>query len=191
MANKKVTVVSTEAENDSGPSEFGRWLNQTRASQKLSVTDLADKSGVSFVQIYNIENGTSQNPQSKTIKKLADALGTKPDASVIQATETAASVENVGEFIDFDPHDKSAWPSEPGVYVFYDVSDRPVYVGQGQKIKSRLASHETRFWFKAPIVERASYVKIEDEKLRVKIEKVLIKFLKSNAVLNKQNVDCD
>ncbi len=81
-------------------------------------------------------------------------------------------------------------PEDAGVYVFYDISDRPIYVGQSKNIRARISGdHTTRFWFKAPIVQSGAYVKIDDEDLRKRIEAVLIRFLKSNAVLNKQHVD--
>ena len=73
--------------------------------------------------------------------------------------------------------------------MLYDISERPVYVGEGRDVRSRIKEHEEKFWFKQPIVESASWIKIKDSKLRSQIEKLLIKFLKSNAVLNKQNVD--
>jgi hypothetical protein len=38
-------------------------------------------------------------------------------------------------------------------------------------------------------VENAEYVRIEDETLRKQLEETLIKFLRRNAVLNKQLVD--
>ncbi len=75
--------------------------------------------------------------------------------------------------------------------MFYDVSDRPVYVGKAKNIKIRVSSHEEKFWFKYPIVSHAAYVEIKDEQLRHQVEQVLIKFLKSNAVINKQSVDRD
>jgi hypothetical protein len=68
------------------------------------------------------------------------------------------------------------------------ISDRPIYVGQGQKISARLRDHREKFWFKQPIVQNAAFVGVADKVLREQIEKVLIKFLKSNAVLNQQNV---
>jgi len=49
-----------------GPSEFGRWLYDTRTKKGMTIPDLADRSGVSYVQIYNIEAGRSQNPQKRT-----------------------------------------------------------------------------------------------------------------------------
>lgn len=104
-------------------------------------------------------------------------------------TAEATRVADVGEFVDFDPYSEADYPSEPGVYVFYDISERPIYVGQTDNIRSRIVSdHYTRFWFKRPIVNAASYVRIEDEGLRKKIETVMIKFLKSNAVVNKHHV---
>ena len=175
-----------------GPSEFGRWVYDTRRAANLDVAELADKSGVSIPQIYNIENGRSQNPQDKTRKKLTDALGSTPKQSVVDATETAATIEDVGELIDFDPHDETDMPDCAGVYVLYDISERPIYVGQSKSIRNRIRNdHITRFWYKAPVVQSASYVKIEDESLRKKIERVMIRFLKSNAVINKQLVSRD
>jgi hypothetical protein len=62
-------------------------------------------------------------------------------------------------------------------------------VGEGETIKRRLADHEQKFWFKRPIVEKGSYLVVREKSLRRQIEKVLIKFLKSNAVLNTQHVE--
>lgn len=173
-----------------GPSQFGRWLNKVRQKKDLSVEALAEESGVSFVQIYNIEAGRSQNPRDRTRKKLTDALEEKPGTKILSATESAANIEGVGEYIDFDPHDESDMPEEAGLYVFYDVSERPIYVGQSKNIRARIKSdHATRFWFKEPIVQSAAYVGIKELALRKKIEKVMIKFMKSNAVINKHHVD--
>lgn len=181
---------SEEIEPNSGPSEFGRWLYEARTAKKLSVGDLADKAGTSWAQIYNLESGRSQNPQAATRKKLTDALGQEPTAEVVKATEESATVKDVGEFVDFDPHDEAGLPQEAGVYVFYDISDRPLYVGQSRNIRNRITqSHVEKFWFRAPVVQSAAFVKIDDEQLRKKIERVMIKFMRTNAVLNKQHVD--
>ena len=79
--------------------------------------------------------------------------------------------------------------SAGGICVCYDISDRPIYVGQGSSIKTRIRDHSDKFWFGPPIVETGSYVQIDDKDLRVKVETLLIKFLKSNAVINKQSVE--
>ena len=172
-----------------GPSQFGDWLRQTRHEKQWSASMLANESGVSLPQIYNIETGRSLNPQKSTRDKLARALGSEISDKVIEETEKSGHVENVGDFIDFDPHSETDLPDEPGIYVFYDISERPVYVGQSDNIKRRIKNdHFTRFWYKSPIVQAASYISIEDVGLRVKIEKVMIQFMKSNAVINKNHV---
>lgn len=90
---------------------------------------------------------------------------------------------------DFDPYDETQWPEGPGVYVLYDVTERPVYVGKGQKIATRLKAHEKqKFWIK-PFVSYASFIEVKDATMRHQLEQVLIKFLKSNAVINVQSVE--
>ncbi len=60
--------------------------------------------------------------------------------------------------------------------MFYDVSERPIYVGEGGNVRGRIKDHEDKFWFKRPIVESASWIEIKDGKLRKQIETLLIKF---------------
>lgn len=174
---------------DDVPSAYGRWLNETRVKKGLSITRLAEESGVGYATIANVESGRTQNPRAEARDRLATALGVTEPAAVTAATEEAAEVEGVGQFVDFDPHEVASRPKDPGIYVFYDVSDRPIYVGESDAISRRIRSHEEKFWFKRPIVERASYIKIADPELRRQIERILIRFLKSNAVLNRQHVD--
>ncbi len=172
-----------------GPSAIGVWLNKARLGAAFSVPELASKSGLSVVSIYNIESGKSQNPQRVTIEKLERALGHQLSVEAKEEAKEEATIEGVGEWFNFNPNSQAEWPSAAGIYVLYDISDRPIYVGQGQKISDRLKEHHQKFWFKAPIVQNGAYVGVNDKKLREQIEKVLIKFLKSNAVLNQQNVD--
>jgi hypothetical protein len=61
----------------------------------------------------------------------------------------------------------------------------------GKSIANHISDHQDKFWFERPIVERAAYVPVKDEKLRRQVETVLIKFLKSNAIINKQQVERD
>ena len=174
-----------------GVHAFGSWVRETRTAAGLTVPDLAEKSGVSIPQIYNIEAGRSTNPREQTRKKLETALDSKVPKAVTEVAAEDSSIEGLGPLTDFDPHDESDLPAVPGVYVFYDVSDRPVYVGKSKSIKGRVKSHFEKFWFKYPIVSHAAYVEVKDEVLRHQVEQVLIKFLKSNAVINKQSVDAD
>ncbi len=170
---------------------FGTWLRKLREKADLSAIELSEASGVSVVQIYNLESGRSSNPREGTRKRLEKALKTQVPDEVRDEAKEEQAIEGLGALTDFDPHEKQDRPTCPGVYVFYDVSDRPIYVGKAQNIKTRVANHEDKFWFKAPIVSRAAYIEVTDPALRHQMEQVLIKFLKSNAVINKQSVDRD
>ena len=139
--------------------------------------------GVSLATVYNILSGRAQNPQTKTIKALEKVLG-GPFESTAKPAEPA--IEGIGELVDFDPWDPNDFPTKGGVYVLYDISQRPIYVGKGANISERIKDHGTRFWFKRPLVELGSYVVVGQKLLRDQIETVLIQFLKNNAVINKQ-----
>lgn len=104
-------------------------------------------------------------------------------------SESEQGVAGLGSLKDFDPHSDADRPTSAGVYVLYDISDRPIYVGRSQNIARRIREHDDKFWFKRPIVNHASYIEIPDKTLRDQVEQILIKFLKSNAVINKQSVD--
>ena len=172
-----------------GPGPIGVWLSKTRQKEGISVYELAEKADVTSAAIYNIESGKTQNPQEATRKRLEAALATTTPQEVVKEAQVEQQIPGLGPLTDFDPYDDDNLPSCGGVYVLYDISDRPIYVGQGSQIKVRIHDHEEKFWFKRPIVVNGAYVKVEDKTLRSQIEQVLIKFLKSNAVINKQNVD--
>ena len=106
-------------------------------------------------------------------------------------TDKSVLLLGLGPLVDFDPHHEADLPAVTGVYVFYDVSDRPVYVGKTpvRTIRDRVKDHNDKFWFKRPIVDHAAYIEVADQNLCAQIEQILIRFLKSNAVPNKQHVD--
>lgn len=174
---------------DVGPAPLGGWLTKVRLEKGLSVPELAEAAGLSAPAIYNIESGRIANPRAETIRRLEQSLGVEIPRDAKEEIREEAQIEGVGELIDFDPHNDEDLPSVPGIYVFYDISERPIYVGQGADIKRRIRSHRDKFWFKDPIVHTGAYVKIGDDKMRTRVETLLIRFLKSNAVINKQNVD--
>ncbi|MFT3800975.1 MAG: helix-turn-helix domain-containing protein [Burkholderiaceae bacterium] len=182
-----VDVPADESLSD-GPSAFGAWLSRVRLEKKLSVGELSERAGVSRPAIYNIEAGRITNPREETVGRLEKALREKVPSDTREEVRDEATIEGVGEFFEFDPLNKDDWPTVAGIYVLYDISERPIYVGQGSSIKSRIKDREEKFWFKSPIVTTAAYIKVEDEALRRKIETILIRFLKKNAVINKQHV---
>ena len=182
-------VLEEEEEEEHGPSAIASWLSRTRLERKMSVPELAAKAELSAPAIYNIESGRITNPRAETIRRLEAALEEKVPSETREEIREEATVEGVGEFFEFDPLNRGDWPDVPGIYVLYDISERPVYVGQGSSIKKRIQDHEEKFWFKSPIVSTAAYIKIPDGDLRKKIETILIRFLKRNAVINKQHVE--
>lgn len=176
--------------SESGPrSPIGAWVNQMRLEKKMSVGELATAAELSVPAIYNIESGKIANPRAETRERLEKALGAKLPLEVKNEVREESTIAGVGELTDFDPHDDDDLPNVPGIYALYDISERPIYVGQGTNIANRIRSHDEKFWFKQPIVETGAYVRIEDKDLREKVEKLLIRFLKSNAVINVKNAD--
>jgi transcriptional regulator with XRE-family HTH domain len=187
---KKASRSDTDDEISDG-NPFGEWLRRAREAADLTVHELSEASGVSVPQIYNLETGRSTNPRPATRTRLEGALDTSVPDDVRTDVEEEQAIEGLGQLTDFDPHDDEDRPTCPGVYVFYDVSQRPIYVGKARSIEKRVKDHEEKFWFKRPIVDSAAYVEIKDQTLRHQVEQVLIKFLKSNAVINKQSVERD
>src|SRR6202011_5141200 len=118
--------------------------------------------------------GRAASPHPKTIEKLETALNEKFPKESEKELERANAIPGLGEFSDFDPHDLANLPEAPGVYVFYDVSQRPIYVGQATSIRVRIRDHRDKFWLRSPIVETASYVPIKDKGLRDQLETILI-----------------
>lgn len=178
-------------------SSIGAWLAKQRNEKNMTVSELSAKSGVPIPTIYAIEYGRSQYPRSETLKRLRSAFTLqKGDIEVITAIEKEikeeAEVKGLGTLTSFDPYDDNDLPNVPGVYVFYDISDRPIYVGKSDNsIRTRVRDHQDKFWFKWPIVKSAMYIEIHNEDLTDGIETLLIRFLKNNAVINKQKADRD
>ncbi|RMH24452.1 MAG: helix-turn-helix domain-containing protein [Planctomycetota bacterium] len=167
------------------------WVRSQREAKGWTRQHLAERAGVSYLTILNIETGKSANPQVRTREKIETAFG-QPVPSDIQdsvSDEADVGAPGIGALIDFDPYAMDDLPSVPGIYVLYDISDRAVYVGQGSVIANRIKGHEQKFWYKSPIVYKASYVRVNDSVLRDQIERVMIRFMKSNAVINRQLVD--
>jgi transcriptional regulator with XRE-family HTH domain len=194
LSKRKAPKASSANEKAISPTEdevssVGAWLRETRIRSSMSVPELAKKAKVSAVAIYNIESGKIKNPQASTRAKISKALGESIPQDIISETEEEQEIQGLGSLIDFDPHDSSEWPQCQGVYVLYDVSERPIYVGKGDKISARLKDHVDKFWFRDPVVKYASYIEVKDKNLRHQLEQVMIKFLKSNAVINKQSVE--
>jgi len=186
---EKIRSVLGTLEESVTESPLASWISKARMSKGMSVPELANASGITPQAIYRIESGKTTNLRDATKKKLEKALDSKLSEEAEVEVSEDAEVVGLGALEDFDPHSDSERPALPGIYVLYDISDRPVYVGEGSNVKKRIKDHEEKFWFKRPIVESASWIRVEETELRKQIERILIKFLKSNAVINKQNVE--
>lgn len=184
-ALEKLLGVSEGGESNA----FGAWLQRERERADLSVADLAAMSGISVPAIYNIESGRTPNPRRATREVLQQALRADPPQEVTVEVAEAGTIQGLGELEAFDPYALADLPNRGGVYLLYDVSERPVYVGHSKTVRSRLSEHETKFWYKKPIVQTGEILWIEDAQLRKQIETLLIKFLKKNAVINQKEVD--
>jgi ribosome-binding protein aMBF1 (putative translation factor) len=185
----KVLGLSQSPDESDLASPLAEWLKKARSNKDLSVPELAEDSGLSTTAIYRIEHGLTRNLQESTRRKLERALGTELPDEVEEEADAETNVQGLGSLEDFDPHDEDDRPAEPGIYVFYDISNRPIYVGESGNVKNRIRQHEDKFWFKKPIVWSASWIKVEDDALRKQTETLLIKFLKSNAVINQKNTE--
>jgi len=170
----------SEAESQS---PAAAWLSRALTKKEWTANEVAKKADVSVQTIYNILSGRAQNPQPTTITALEKALGDKFEKD---GPSEVPEVKGIGQLIDFNPYEDKELPKKAGVYVLYDISQRPIYVGKAMQIANRLVDHSTRFWFKRPLVETGAYVEVPDATLRDQIETVLIQFLKNNAVINKQ-----
>lgn len=58
---------------------MGYRIREVREAQRMTQEELAEKSGVSRGTISALENGTMRNTGSKTLLKLAEALGVTVD----------------------------------------------------------------------------------------------------------------
>jgi transcriptional regulator with XRE-family HTH domain len=181
---------SKQADGDQNLPPIAIWLFRALEKKKMTANELARKAGISAPTVYNLLKGGAENPQQRTLKAIEAALDEKFERTQ-ERKEGAQDGGGIGELIDFNPYDPKDLPSKPGVYVFYDISGRPIYVGQSSNIASRLQDHEDKFWVRPPIVQTAAYVEIPDKTTRVRVETVLIQFLKNNAVLNKKKTARD
>lgn len=170
-------------------SAFGDWLRAEIVIKGLSIGVLAEKTGITYTGIWNIVKGNTISPRKETRDKLAAALNELiPPAIEAEILSQATPLPGF-EWTDFTPDDLETVPQASGVYVFYDITDRPVYVGKSSKnVRTRVKDHQTRFWFKHPLVVRGSFLAVADPDLCLKIETILIKFLGKHALLNSKGV---
>lgn len=120
-------------------SSLAQWLYAQRVGAGLTRSELATKAKITSQTVYNIERGRVTSPHPPTIEGLRSALDQRiPDFS--GQIGGGRDAVDLGDFLEFDPHDLQNLPDVAGIYVFYDISDRPIYVGQSGNIAERIAS---------------------------------------------------
>ncbi len=170
---------------------FGDWLIREMEKKGITIQSLSDRTGITYTGIWNIVRGNTKYPREETRRRLSEALE-EPVPPDLERELTEKSTVEGYRWTDFSPYDLQTIPESGGVYVFYDITDRPVYVGKSRSnVRRRVRDHQTRFWFKAPLVERGSFLAIDDDVMCDRIETILIKFLGNHALLNVQNVARD
>jgi transcriptional regulator with XRE-family HTH domain len=173
--------------DDEGVDQFSEWLRTSREHKGLSRAELAEKADVSQQTIYLIETGRVSNPWKNTRDQLTKALGVQPSSAVEE--ELREETETVfGSFSDFGPWDQSTIPEVACVYVYYDRTDRPVYVGETGNLQDRNRQHqENDKWCIRRLVDRGSYVETKTKEERKGLEKLLIQFLRRNTLFNRRH----
>lgn len=171
---------------------FGDWLSKEMDTRNISITQLAELTGLTYAGIWNIVKGNTKAPRIGTREKITKVIGVAVPPDVANAVERQSEALPGFEWVDFTPSDLETVPEAAGVYVFYDVTDRPVYVGKSKtNVRSRVKDHQTRFWFKEPLVVRGAFLAVPDAELCLKIEGALIKFLGKHALLNVKGANRD
>lgn len=177
---------------------FGAWLRRELKRRNMTLQELSDKSGVTMTTISLIQTGKIQRPQRKTIDKIEGVLkaGPKvkdqaPPEEPPELSSTTSEKLAIGVWQDFVIEDVDSWPTSPGVYILYDVSKRPTYVGKSQNIRNRLREHKRQKWWVDETVVTAAYIEVKDVNLRSRLEEILITFANGNILVNKNLVERD
>jgi transcriptional regulator with XRE-family HTH domain len=155
--SKKLAEVlgETSEETTTDASPLAAWLTKARISKGYSVPELAHHAGLTPPGIYRIESGFTRKPREDTRKKLEAALGNAFPEEAAQEVALESEVVGLGTFEGFDPHLDSDPPTEPGIYVLYDVSERPIYVGEGSSVRKRIRDHDVPVFEGKDIMKRS------------------------------------
>jgi len=174
-------------------SAWGGWLKDEIRKQNAKVAELSEKSGVSSSTFYKIMAGGVANPAPEIRDKIEGALGCSPSIELLEDISQQTRIPGFdGVFLSFDPHNNEDTYEGSAVYIIYDITKRPVYIGEGGSLRKRMKDHNSghsrKWWWSKPIVEHGAYLQVGGRDERQKIEKLLIKFLGNNALFNIKDV---
>lgn len=174
------------------PIDIGLWLSESMIEQEATVSEIAEKSGLSTGYLYNIQNGHSKNVSDDAIQRLTNALGVenprkRSNSQDEEDLSDSGEQDVIGNHYDLDLENLEDFDEVAGIYIFWDKNDRPVYIGESKNIYNRIKQHSEKFWFREPVVQSASYIEVDDSDLRRKVERTLISVLSYELVFNKQS----
>lgn len=168
--------------------KFRFWLINVIVKSGLDIWDFSEAAEVEWSILLEVITRNADACDDETLRRIEAFSG----STYKKAKGRTSSVDGYQtELVSFDVYDKSTHPDQGGVYIFYDITGRPVYIGKSQNIKRRIRDHAEKKWFLAPFVQKGAYVLIEDELLCSFVENLLIRVIGQNLVLNKQGVDRD
>lgn len=174
--------------------DFLEWitirLNQLGWTQRR----LADEIELHEVTISYWRTG-KHVPSPRSMQKVLDVIGEIPEEIMeeeeleVEEVEIVPENPDIGGITEHNPYDREDWPEGSGVYIFYDASERPVYVGQCQDIVTTLRDrymHDNRgpHWIRRPLVQTLKFLPIGDERIRKGIETAMIKSMKKYLLFN-------
>lgn len=178
-------VVITPPRVASGSSSFGRWLEAKMEVKGLTASAVARRADCNPGTIRNIITGRIKTPSNEMMGKLTSAIEETVPEEIQAEIQVESTMDTPGYFVDFNPFDDSSVPNLPGVYVLYGPTDTVLYVGKSKNAQRRIREHREKKWFVEGMVASGLFFSAEDDGERDRLERILIKFLKSNAWLNK------
>lgn len=159
------------------PATVAAWVSEQRAGAKLALDALAAQAGLNPATVGSIEQGKAPWPRKRTRRRLEKVLGELPSRTAARAKQQAR-IDGFGVLTDFNPHDPEDRPKAAGVFVLYDGASRPVHVGQSKNARKRLEALSAEAWFKAPTVEQAAFLEVDEGALRDAVESLLVRTLR-------------
>lgn len=182
----KSGISNHEEEVEENDFDFAEWLRFQMEAKSLSCTQLSKLAGCHNTTISAILNRRIENPSNEMMEKIRTALQEEIPLVVTNDLNEKKKFDNKQDvWDDFNPHDHDSIPNKPGVYALFSPTNIVLYVGKAQNVRSRIASHREKKWFLQDIIEYGMLFYSDDENERKKIEDILIKFLRTNAWLNK------
>ena len=166
-------------------SQFGSWLGDSMSKKSMNASQVARLTECHPDTVRNIVSGKIKTPSTQMIDRISKAISETVPVNVRKEIDTQSMIDVPGDFIDFNPFDDSSVPDQAGVYVLYGPTDSVLYVGKSKNARTRIRSHREKKWFVEQIVNSGMFFIAEDDDERDKLERILIKFLRSNAWLNK------